>query len=229
METDFIYWRHHTPVGIKVEEISGGENRSGKLWKEMALQVYAENGKNDFREIGHFPNGAPFLLNSFERISISHSKNKLVIATIPEVTDANLNVFSQVTALGVDVEDSGRAQVLKLRERFLSPGELEMIPADDILANITAWTAKEALYKAGMNISPDFREAIEILKLPVPAREEMWIRHISSSEKPDISEAFGVAEITLPDGEKVRMNLFSYFSDQDVVTLAFTDQTIRFR
>ena len=39
METEFIYWRHHTLPGIKVEEICGGENRPMSLWREMAYQV----------------------------------------------------------------------------------------------------------------------------------------------------------------------------------------------
>lgn len=44
METEFIYWRHHTLPGIKVEEICGGENRPMSLWREMAYQVYSETG-----------------------------------------------------------------------------------------------------------------------------------------------------------------------------------------
>ncbi|MDE6299895.1 MAG: hypothetical protein K2M10_09675, partial [Muribaculaceae bacterium] len=73
METECIYWPHPTPVGIKVEEISGMENRSGEIWRRMALQVYCENGKDGFREIGHFSNGAPFLFGQNNRISITHT------------------------------------------------------------------------------------------------------------------------------------------------------------
>ena len=69
METEFIYWRHHTLPGIKVEEICGGENRPMSLWREMAYQVYSENGREVYREIGHFRNGAPFLIGENGRIS----------------------------------------------------------------------------------------------------------------------------------------------------------------
>lgn len=229
METDFVYWRHHTPVGVKVEEISGGENRLGALWTSMAYQVYSENGRDEFREIGHFACGAPFLLNSPERISVSHTKNKLVVATLPPSPDEDLNLFSPATALGVDVESADRSQVLKLRERFLSDDELELVAADDVVANITAWTSKEALYKAGMGMNPDFRKAIRINRLPVPAKEEEWLRYISSADKPDLSEAFGEASLLLPSGDNLKMNLFSYWSDNDIVTLAYSDQTLRFR
>ncbi len=73
METEFIYWRHHTLPGIKVEEICGGENRPMSLWREMAYQVYSENGREVYREIGHFRNGAPFLNGENGRISITHT------------------------------------------------------------------------------------------------------------------------------------------------------------
>ena len=42
---DFIYWRHPTIPGIKVEEITGGEYYKGKVWLDMARQVYCENGR----------------------------------------------------------------------------------------------------------------------------------------------------------------------------------------
>lgn len=38
METEFIYWRHPSLPGIKVEEVSGGEDRQGNVWLEMARQ-----------------------------------------------------------------------------------------------------------------------------------------------------------------------------------------------
>lgn len=83
METEFIYWRHHTLPGIKVEEICGGENRPMSLWREMAYRVYSENGREVYREIGHFRNGAPFLIGENGRISITHTGRFLAVATLP--------------------------------------------------------------------------------------------------------------------------------------------------
>ncbi len=41
---DFIYWRHPTIPGIKVEEITGGEYYKGKVWLDMARQVERPGG-----------------------------------------------------------------------------------------------------------------------------------------------------------------------------------------
>ena len=41
-----------------------------------------------------------------------------------------------------------------------------MIPASDVLANVMAWTAKEALYKAAMSEGLDFAKDIAIRSLP---------------------------------------------------------------
>ena len=47
METNFIYERMRTPIGVKVELVTGSEQREGRVWRLMAAQVYAENGRED--------------------------------------------------------------------------------------------------------------------------------------------------------------------------------------
>lgn len=150
METEFIYWRHPTPVGIKVEEISGMENKSGKLWRDMAMQIYCENGVDGFREIGHFANGAPFLFGLTSRISVTHTAHLLAVATLPKTPEANLSQFAPRTAMGIDAERLDREQVLRVRDKFLSDEEKAIVSEDSLEANIIAWTSKEALYKAAM-------------------------------------------------------------------------------
>jgi len=167
MEEDFIYWRHPTLPGIKVEEISGGETRKGATWLEMARQVYCENGRDSYREIGHFHNGAPFLFGEQSRISVTHCPGLLAVATLPSTPEVELGVYSRRAALGIDAERSDRRQVLDVRERFLSERELEMIPADDVRMNILAWTLKEAAYKAAFCEGLDLRRDIAIEKMPV--------------------------------------------------------------
>lgn len=164
MEEDFIYWRHPTLPGIKVEEISGGETRKGATWLEMARQVYCENGRDSYREIGHFHNGAPFLFGEQSRISVTHCPGLLAVATLPSTPEVELGVYSRRAALGIDAERSDRRQVLDVRERFLSERELEMIPADDVRMNILAWTLKEAAYKAAFCEGLDLRRDIAIEK-----------------------------------------------------------------
>ncbi len=212
METDFIYWRHPTPAGIKVEEVCGGEIYRGKVWKELALQVYCENGKDDFRIIDHFPSGAPFLENSKERISITHTDRFLAIATIPVPSGADLQHFSPDTALGIDAEKVNRQKVLNIRERFLSERELTMIPGEDVEMNILAWTIKEALYKCALTPGIDFRNALSIISLPK-------IDRITDFRKSD--ENFGKGKISFPSGEVVDIRLYSYLSEDCIVTLAF--------
>ncbi|MDE6717426.1 MAG: 4'-phosphopantetheinyl transferase superfamily protein [Muribaculaceae bacterium] len=222
METEFIYWRHPSVPGIKIEEICGGEDKSGKLWKDMAYQVYSENGRESYREIGHYRNGAPFLFGEEARISISHADHFLVVATLPPTPEVDLAEFSRRAALGVDAERLDREQVLAIRSRFLSPRELEKIGEDDLVANILAWTAKEACYKALMMEGVDFREDIRIEVLP----ELMPVVPVYDKEEfPEIR--FGRALCRRGD-EEVELTLYSYGSEGHAVTLAYSPQCAKF-
>lgn len=223
METEFIYWHHHTPVGIKVEEISGMENKSGKLWREMAMQIYCENGRDGYREVGHFPNGAPFLFGMPARISLTHTGHLLAIATLPKTPEAELSKFTPRTALGIDAESLDREQVLKVRDKFLSDAEKELVEADNLEANIIAWTVKEALYKAALTEGLDYRNNITILRLPAIDRE----MNLPGAPTPVI----GSAVLTLPTekgDEKIEMELYSYDSDGYCVTLAYSPKCAKF-
>lgn len=182
METDFVYHRHFLPSGVKVEEISGGEDRSGKVWRALAMQIYCENGKDDYREVGHFDSGAPFLFNSDERISISHTDHILVVATVKTDENTKLSAFDHRSAVGIDAERADREKVTGLRERFLTEEELERIPAESLEANITAWTAKEALYKAALTPGLNWHHDIIITKLPAPGDDGTGIVRIEGKE-----------------------------------------------
>lgn len=211
METEFIYCRHHTPIGVKVEEISGGEDRSGAVWRALAMQVWKENGRDGaYRDIEHLECGAPLLWGEHSRISLSHTEGLLVVATLPPTPEAPLDAFAERTALGVDVERADRAQVLKVRERFLSASELETVPDTDTEANMVAWTCKEALYKAALTPGLDWRDQIRLLRLPIPGG-------------PD-----GQAEVILPQGP-VPFILHSWRSGEHVVTLAITPHTATYK
>lgn len=168
---DYIYERIKTPSGIKLEFVTAGSAYKGKVCLEIARQIYCENGKDDYRELGHFPSGAPFIYNEEVRISISHTEGCLAVATIPVASDANLSEFTPSTALGIDVEKADREKVVKLRERFLAESELPLVPADSVEANVIAWTCKEAMLKAGMDPLIDWRNDIIITSLPSFERE----------------------------------------------------------
>ncbi len=166
MTDEFIYWPHPTPVGVRVEEVCGMESKSGRLWEEMAKQIYCENGRDGYREIGHFANGAPFLFGQTTRISITHTDHLLAVASLPKTPEADLAKFAPRTALGIDAERADRSQVLKVRDRFLSDSEKELVDAENVTENVIAWTAKEALYKAGMTDGLDLRNDIIIKAMP---------------------------------------------------------------
>ncbi len=212
MNYEFIYWRHDTPTGIRVEEISGADDRKGRVWLLMAKQVYAENGGEVYRVIDHFPSGAPYLEGSQSRISVNHTDGLLVVASLPRTPEADLSVFTPRSALGVDVERADRRQVLGVRERFLHPEELTMIDSEDVAANVLAWTCKEAMLKAGMDRSVDIREHLRILTLPDPA-----------------TGAIGHGRLTLPDGHTEDLELYSYPSEGCLVTLAYSPKCAKFK
>lgn len=165
MESDFIYERIKLAPRLKMELVTGGERYSGKVWREIARQIYCENGKDDFRELGHYPSGAPFIYGEDSRISISHTDGCFAVATLAVRADSNLAEFSPETALGIDVERADREKVMKLRSRFLSEEEEAVVP-DTLEANVIAWTCKEALLKASMDATIDWRHKLRILRLP---------------------------------------------------------------
>ncbi len=222
METEFIYWRHHTLPGIKVEEVCGGEDRSLKLWIEMAYQVYSENGKEGYREIGHFRNGAPFLVGEIGRISITHTGRFLAVATLPDTPEVDLSVFSERAAMGIDAERADREQTLRVRNKFLSDDEQQMIDKDDVKKNVMAWTAKEALYKAAMHEGLDFRNDIHIISLPkigpaVPVYDKNEFDPIRTGE----------AVVKIEDKEYPFV-LYTYESEGNIVTLAYSPRCAKF-
>ena len=225
METDFIYWNHLTPAGIAVEEIFGGDDKPLSVWKEMALQVFGENGKDRFRIIEHTDSGAPLLDDSTRRISVSHTGRFLCVALLPNTPEADMHVFAPRTAMGIDCESADRSQVLKIRDRFLSDAEKELAAADDVVANVLLWTCKEALYKAALTPGMDFRAQIEIRKLP-------RICDNPGPLKKDEPEPFGRAVIRGVEGKDksgIEMELYSYLSEGRIITLAYSPKCAKFK
>lgn len=193
---EMIYTRHRTPVGVKVEEISGGEGMSRRVWEMMAHQIYNENGKSgEYRAIDHLPCGAPVLAGSDERITVSHTPRLMVVATLPRTPETGLDHFSRRTAVGIDVEKSTRKVSDEVADRVLSPAEKEMAAAAGSLGPITAWTCKEALYKAVLGGGGDWRDGYTILTMPDPARGTL-----------------GSAEVRMPDGTVESFMLYSYLT-----------------
>ena len=217
---EFVTWHHKTAVGIKIDEVFGMDSKNGKVWTELARQIYCEQSEN-YRVIEHFDNGAPFLEGYPGRISISHTSHFFVVATLPKTPEINLDTFNPRTAMGIDAEPLSRTQVINVRNKFLSEEEEKYIPKDNLTANIIAWTSKEALYKASFSSNIDFRNDIVIKKLP----------ELQSDPLNFTGQFLGDAIINFRDesgNTPQEMKLFSYSSYGCCVTIAFSPKCAKF-
>lgn len=82
----------------------------------------------------HDPDGAPMLASGRAQISISHSRNFCAVMVHPALR------------CGVDIEQPRPEQLARVQIKFLTPREL-----DARIDLLTAWTAKEAVFKAAGN------------------------------------------------------------------------------
>lgn len=209
--SEFIYEKSVAPCGVAVEEIYGAEEKSAKVWKMFALQIFSE-ASGDYRSIEHLENGAPLLEGIPQRISISHTSHFLTVASIPKTPDINLEEVNVRTAIGIDVEKADRGQVLKVRDKYLNTSEQNIIAEDDVEANILAWTCKEALYKTIMGTASGWKEDYQILKMP----------ELAPDIKTATKEKYGNGLVRLTDGKTIDMTLSSWLSEGHIITLAFS-------
>ena len=119
--------------------------------------------------------------------------------------------------------------MLRVRERFLSNAELAAIPADDLLKNVIAWTAKEAAYKAALCEGLDFRNAIRIEKLPgispsVPVYDKAEFPEIVYGKATVLRTATKEGQ----PGEEIELVLYSYESEGHIVTMAYSPKCAKF-
>lgn len=222
---EFMYEREVAPCGVAVEMIYGAEEKSAKVWKLFAMQIFSE-AEGDYREIDHLDCGAPVLYGIPQRISVSHTSHCMAVASLPKTPDINLREVNIRTAIGIDLEKADRAQVLKIRDKFLSQTEkallneiteIESATKDEIKEHILAWTCKEALYKADMGEARDWKEDYRILALP----------RIASNIRSATHEKYGKGTITTAEGV-MEMLLSSWEFEGHIVTLAFSGKIAKF-
>ncbi len=92
-----------------------------------------------------------------------------------------------------------------------------MIPSDDVMVNILAWTCKEALYKAVMGEASDWKEDYRIISLP----------NIAQSVSQATPEKYGKGVVRTSGGE-MEMLLSSWEIEGHIVTLAFSSKIAKF-
>lgn len=216
---EFVTWHHKTPIGVKVDEVFGMEIKNGRVWLELAKQIYCEQGEPNYREINHFSSGVPYLENYPGRISITHTDHFLAVAMLPKTPEINLEFFNPRSSMGIDAERTDRKQVLNVRQKFLSENELEIIPEDNLILNVQAWTIKEALYKAALTPGIDIRKNLQIKTMPL----------ISENPLGKESSQIGIAYILFPkengkDHDLQEMKLYSYISYGNCVSIAISSK-----
>ncbi len=116
--------------------------------KQEFIQIRALRNKTIGEiEIDYNADGKPFLVDSKEFISISHSQNFIGILKAP------FNV-------GLDIEEINE-RISKIRNRFLNEKELKLFSSS--IENLTiAWTLKEALFKLNSRNGIYFRKELLI-------------------------------------------------------------------
>ncbi|MBR5735895.1 MAG: 4'-phosphopantetheinyl transferase superfamily protein [Bacteroidales bacterium] len=111
--------------------------------------------------LGHHDNGKPYLQNSLQELSITHSKRFVAIITHPSED------------LGIDIESLDR-DFSAVEAKALSEDEIDDL--DDKKRNLQLaiyWCTKEALFKRMSLMEVDFAEQIEVEKFR--AHDEGWL------------------------------------------------------
>lgn len=226
--SEFMYEREIAPCGVAIEIVYGAEEKSAKVWKLFAMQIYSE-AEGDYRLIDHLENGVPLLDGIPQRISITHTSHCLAVASLPKTPDIALDEVNPRTALGIDLEKADRKQVIKIREKFLCEDEIRMLPAiddpdkvsdEDIEAYIQAWTCKEALFKAAMGEASDWKADYRITTLP----------KLASCLQEATPEKYGKATVLLNGTEpcELELTLSSWRFEGHIITIAFSPKIARF-
>lgn len=115
----------------------------------------------------HDGNGAPYLDGTATGtfISVSHSASTACVAV------------RNGSAVGVDIE-TGRSQLRIVAARFLSPDEQAIFTSDTAL--LTAWTSKEAAFKAASEprlVISDIRLSADMTSAATPSGQKFALHH----------------------------------------------------
>lgn len=109
--------------------------------------------------------GKPFLAGSDWHISATHTEEYAGV------------IISRHVKVGIDMEKI-RPRIEKVKEKFMSEGELADIPPESWLEGLTlSWCAKESLYKLYGQRNLDFRKNIRIF-LPLHNEEKKFTGEI---------------------------------------------------
>lgn len=142
---------YHKTALLELSEFAGcfGLTEKRDIEKKAALFLVRQVLQNEALEIMYAESGKPLLLNGV-KISISHAYEKLAV----------LFSFND-REVGIDIEKV-RDKILKIKEKFLSPHELQELKEAPLEKYTLYWAAKEAIYKAHGKEGLLFAEQIAI-------------------------------------------------------------------
>jgi 4'-phosphopantetheinyl transferase len=108
--------------------------------------------------IAYLPSGKPYLIDSAQGISISHTKNYVAV------------LLSIHALVGVDIEHRSE-RIRKIRHKFMHPDEENKLkqycdPISETVGLLLHWCAKESLFKAVPEVGVDFAKEFRISNLP---------------------------------------------------------------
>jgi phosphopantetheinyl transferase len=112
-------------------------------------------------DIAYLPSGKPYLKNSEDTISISHTKGYVALLLSPHAR------------AGVDVEQA-TDRVRRIRNKFMHPDEEQTLSdccgyEQETIGLLLHWCAKESLFKAVPEEGVDFASELRILGFTAPA------------------------------------------------------------
>lgn len=138
------------PCGVRFywRKIERGQAKGREAERLAVAALVAEAFPARHFTIDHRADGSPFIPGYGGGVSISHSHAYAALAVDP-----------QGRHIGIDVEEASRlGQLQRVAPRFLSDRQLEIcLSATPSPLLLTAWTQKEALYKALGLSGVDFR------------------------------------------------------------------------
>jgi 4'-phosphopantetheinyl transferase EntD len=115
----------------------------------LATRILLQELFHQHCTITYLPNGKPMLVSPRHYFSLSHSKDFVAVIVSPS------------KEVGIDVEKR-RDNIFDLKEKFLSPAELNTVqPSDNLLLHLY-WGAKEAMYKMYSRYQPLFTEHLSL-------------------------------------------------------------------
>ena len=132
-----------------------------KEW--LVARILVEMLCGNDKTIAYNENGKPFLTDNSFKISISHTKDYVALISHP------------TQEVGIDIESFGE-KIFRIKERFLSTGELQNIDKENETTHLLLhWCAKETIFKM-QNQNVDFREQIHVLPF-VPQQSGKFTCH----------------------------------------------------